>query len=289
VIRKLIYTVLLASLGSAGWVLADEPAPEVSGSSEAQPVQALSDSLVDEIGSTPPAALSMNEPMYFILGKQDGDTKARFQFSFKYRLFDEQGVVLNTMPFLKNLHFAYTQTSLWNLSEESAPFEDTSYRPSLFWDVGQKHDMNMATFARFGYEHESNGKDGDASRSIDSLFMTPGVVVRVLNQDVMFATRLNWRFNKADENQDIANFRGYGDLVVRFGNDDSTVVQLMHRPGKGGRYSTQVDVSVPIRDRIFNRTGAFIYVQAFDGHGESMLNYNQRANFNVRLGLAIVR
>ena len=67
--------------------------------------------------------LSENEPIYFSVGTR-GDTTARFQLSFKYRLFDRQLGWGRDWPWLAGLHFAYTQTSIWNLSESSKPFLD---------------------------------------------------------------------------------------------------------------------------------------------------------------------
>ncbi len=79
-------------------------------------------------------ALSVNEPMYFIVGKNsEHGTDSRFQLSFKYRPFDPEGSIAGFVPLLSNLYFAYTQSTLWDIGEKSGPFRDTSYRPSLFY------------------------------------------------------------------------------------------------------------------------------------------------------------
>ena len=93
--------------------------------------------------------LSENEPIYFSVGTR-GDTTARFQLSFKYRLFDRQFGWGRNWPWLAGLHFAYTQTSIWNLSETSKPFTDTSYRPSLFWQWRRADDKTWVDAARLG-------------------------------------------------------------------------------------------------------------------------------------------
>lgn len=245
-------------------------------------------SLVEVLRDREAAALTVNEPMYFIVGNDDGDTKARFQLSLKYRLLDESSGIVQTLPWLKNLHFGYTQTSLWNLSEDSAPFEDSSYRPSLFWEFGRMRGPERTHFLRVGYEHESNGQGGEESRSIDTLFFMPGLVTRISGRDLVFAPKL-YSYLERSDNPNIADYRGYGDFIVRYGNDDSTVVQLMYRRGSSGRHTTQLDLSIPIRERIFARTGAFFYVQAFDGYGETLQRYDKRTSWNVRAGLAIVR
>ena len=73
--------------------------------------------------------LSENDPMYFVIGARDGYS-ARFQLSFKYRLFDQGSGYGRDRPLLSALYFGYTQNSLWDLSSESKAFRDTSYQPS---------------------------------------------------------------------------------------------------------------------------------------------------------------
>ncbi|HEX6689910.1 MAG TPA: phospholipase A, partial [Burkholderiales bacterium] len=76
--------------------------------------------------------LSENDPMYFVVGARDG-WNARFQLSFKYRLFDRGSGFGKDEPWLSGLYFGYTQNSLWELDSDSAAFRDTSYKPSFFW------------------------------------------------------------------------------------------------------------------------------------------------------------
>jgi len=78
--------------------------------------------------------ISSHEPIYFLLGNNDksaGD--ARFQISFKYRRFDAQSAMATFMSVFSKMYFAYTQTSVWDLGTDYAPFRDSSYRPSLFY------------------------------------------------------------------------------------------------------------------------------------------------------------
>ncbi|SEP11083.1 phospholipase A [Aquisalimonas asiatica] len=235
-------------------------------------------------------ALTVNEPMYFIIGRRDGgDTTARFQLSFKYRLLDAESAIVDAAPWLGRLHFGYTQTSLWNWSADGYPFEDTSYRPSLFWEFGSMHQLDRAGYLRFGVEHESNGQAGDPARSMDTLFIMPGVSLDAFGRELVVSTRVFTYLNKGSENRDIQQYRGYGDLIVRYGDDDSWVLQAMYRHGTGGNSTTQVDLSIPIRERIFARTGAYIYIQAFEGYGETLRDYDQRASLGGRIGVAFVR
>ena len=116
--------------------------------------------------------LSENDPMYFVVGARDG-WNARFQLSFKFRLFDQASGFGKDQPWLSGLYFGYTQNSLWEIDSDSQQLRDTSYRPSLFWRWERADDKTWIDGLRAGVEHESNGKDGDRSRSVNTLFVRP--------------------------------------------------------------------------------------------------------------------
>lgn len=237
------------------------------------------------------SAFTYHEPMYFLVGA-NGGANARFQLSFKYRIFDREGIVAQTLPVIGGLYFGYTQTSLWDLGHRSTPFRDTSYRPSLFyqWDVPQRAGDDDRWTLQAGLEHESNGKDGTRSRSINTAFgrlewRTPvgqdghyfGVIPKV------------WAYLEKDDNPDIQRYRGIGELALRYGRDEGWVQQIALRRGTGGRGSTQLDVSYPLGTRILSDTGAFLHFQYFDGYGETLLDYKNSRYPQFRVGISIVR
>jgi len=74
------------------------------------------------------SAFSSYEPNYFSAGSS-GPTNARFQVSFKFRFFNPN----TKTPFLEQIFFGYSQSSIWDLSSASKSFRDSSYRPSLFY------------------------------------------------------------------------------------------------------------------------------------------------------------
>ncbi len=238
-----------------------------------------------------PPALTVNEPMYFLLGV-DYDITAHVQLSFKYRLFDAEGPVVEWLPFLRGLHFGYTQTSLWDLAADSKPFRDTSYRPSLFyqWDFASAPDSPHRVGLRAGYEHESNGRDSENSRSIDTLFTSVDWRYRLPGGDayVGFTPKV-WGYLDRSENPDIYRYRGYGELGLRFGRDDGWLARLKLRRAMGGVGSTQLDLSYPLRRAILSETAAYLHLQIFDGYGPTLLDYNQSQGTQFRIGFSIQR
>lgn len=231
-------------------------------------------------------ALSANEPMYFVIGSR---TTARFQLSFKYRLFDPGSLPVEWFPPLAGLHFGYTQTSLWDLGADSKPFYDTSYRPSFFWQGATPGKDLMPDSLRGGYEHESNGKDGTSSRSIDMLFAQPVWSAEFADgRALIFAPKFYGYLDKGD-NPDIQRYRGYADWKLRYGREDGWILATQVRTGTSGKGSAQFDLSWPLRRPLFARTGGFLHFQLFKGYGESLLDYNLDRGTQVRIGFSMVR
>ena len=235
-------------------------------------------------GHEPP--LTENEPVYFVMGTRGG-TNARFQLSFKYRMFDRGLGWGGEQPWLSGFYLGYTQTSLWNLSGDSKPFRDTSYRPSLFWDWKRADDKTWIDGLRAGFEHESNGKDGAQSRSIDMLFVHPEWVWLLDNgKRLELAPKLYGYLDK-EENPDIQRYRGYVDWRLHYG-DDVRSWRAMARLGTAGKGSLTLDWFERTRVLGFGPVSGYFHVQFFAGYGEDILDYDRRFKSQLRLGFAIV-
>ncbi|MCI1006262.1 phospholipase A [Herbaspirillum sp. C7C8] len=235
--------------------------------------------------------LSFNEPMYFTVGHNNGDTNARFQLSFKFRVFVPDDP--RSRSLLDNLYLGYTQFSLWDLSAPSAPFRDTSYRPSLYYylpDVGIQNGVFSRIGIATGLEHESNGRDGTASRSINTYFVEPTFNFGNLN-DYHFkvAPKVYAYLGPTRDNPDIADYRGHLDLKLAYGKPDGMEVATTLRKGKlGGKYSAETQLTYPL-SRLLPGTAGYLMASYFYGYGESLLTYNQKDHPQLRIGYALWR
>lgn len=235
-------------------------------------------------GEEPP--LSENDPMYFVLGARDGIT-ARFQLSFKYRLFDDQSGFGRERPWLSGLYFGYTQNSLWDLSSRSKAFRDTNYRPSLFWKWERADDKTWLGAARFGLEHESNGRDDLRSRSVDTAFVRPEWRWKRGEDRIEFTPKIYSYLDK-DENPDIQRYRGYVDWRVRYDAGGLWIGTAVLRQGTSGKGSLLLDLSRRTRDLRLGPVSGYLHAQLFTGYGEDIVDYNLRRKTQLRLGFAIV-
>ena len=243
---------------------------------------------VAELTTTDNFVFSPHEPMYFVVGSRNG-TNARFQLSFKYQLFDPKSHVAQWLPPLAGLYLGYTQTSRWDLAGDSKPFRDTSYRPSFFWQMQPSGSGWWPLQVRMGYEHESNGQDGAASRSIDMLFVRPAWRWEFADGEALsFIPKIYGYLDKSD-NRDIQRYRGYVDWTLCYGDENGWLTTAQLRRGTMGKGSTQIDLSVPFRTPVFMRIGGFLNFQLFSGYGEDLLGYNVKSAPQFRIGISLVR
>ena len=231
--------------------------------------------------------LSENDPMYFVVGPRGG-WNARFQLSFKYRLFDAGSGFGRDQPWLAGFYFAYTQNSLWDLEADSKPFRDTSYRPSLFWRWERADDKTWIDGLRFGFEHESNGAQGELSRSINTLFVRPEWRWKLRDGDSFEFTPKIYAYLDKEDNPDIQQYRGHVDWRFRYNMSGEWIFTPVARIGTSGKGSFQLDVSKRIRDLKFGPVGGYLQFQYFTGYGEEILLYNVRMPAQLRIGFAIV-
>jgi len=234
------------------------------------------------------SALSPYEPIYFSGGSR-GNTNARFQISLKFRVFNPQ----TRTPFLEKLYLAYSQTSLWDLESSSKPFRDSSYRPSVFFldeNISQWPFSRSRLGFQAGLEHESNGKDGSFSRSINTAFVRPALTFPLGGDYQLTLAPKIYHYIDKDENPDIDDYRGNVDFLLRIGREDGWQLDTTLRRGwESDSGSVQVDASYPLRIATFGNLGGYLHLQYFNGYGESLVDYNVKLRSQFRIGLMVTR
>jgi len=231
------------------------------------------------------------EPIYFLAGTNLA--KSKFQFSFKYRLFNPKGSLNESMPWLQGLHLAFTQTSFWDLKSESTPFRDTSYKPELFVlspNSGLRPNSMDGLFFQLGYKHESNGRGGLESRSTNSLYLQSIMVF--YDEESRFGLGLSpkiWFYiaNDNETNPDLSAYRGYFDLELRLGKADSLIFGSTVSWAKEGG-SIQADLTYPVGQFLGDNFDIYLQLQYTNALGESLIAYQDRTEA-FRIGFSVVR
>lgn len=240
------------------------------------------------------------EPFYFLAGPQAPAVK--FQVSIKYRLVNTEigddgvaeGWLYRHAHWMDGLHLAYTQRSLWDIQAESAPFLDSSYMPELLYErpnlINPESGWLERIGTQIGVKHESNGKDGADSRSLNIGYLRMPFIFGDENDFyVSLEPRAWFYFEDMSDNPDLPDYRGYVDLRLKAGWARGLQVAGWLRTGKNfDRGSAQVDVTYPLHNLLSRSFSIYLQAQYFNGYGESLLYYNQRSEI-WRVGIGLYR
>lgn len=236
--------------------------------------------------------ISGYEPFYFLAGPKSPN--ARFQISFKYQLLNSEGVLARKAPLLEGLHFAYTQTSLWDWNSPSAPFWDSSYKPELLYLRQRVAGGRAADWFQLdlqgGLQHESNGRDGAASRSLNTAYLRSRLIFGKEESLRLTLEPRAWVYiGDLSDNPDMARYRGYADLRTIVGWTRGLQLSALGRLGDtGDKGSLQLDLTYPMMTLLSRSFSVYLHAQYFTGYGESLLFYNERSSA-FRFGFSIYR
>lgn len=232
--------------------------------------------------------LSINQPIYFITGI--GNPPAKFQVSFKYRLFgfgEEPG---DTQP-PHSIQVGYTQRSFW----EYGPFYDTSYMPELMYQWLLRPDPEsppgQGSFLglQAGWLHESNGRSGSTERSANMAYVRP--LFSVGSPDdwhVLFAPQFWFYFLGLEANPQLYQYRGNSSLTTTLAKGNGVSLSLTLLPGEHFEHgSRELDLSIPVHIPFFDFS-TYVMVQYFDGYAEALIDYQQHTS-QLRAGIEFVR
>ncbi len=228
------------------------------------------------------------QPIYFLVGTNP--KKSKFQFSFKYQFYNPREISSGDEDWREGFYFAYTQTSFWDLKSDSKPFEDTSYKPELFFissNVYTGPQKLTRLFLKTGLEHESNGKSESSSRSTNFAYFEPSLIF--YHEPTSLGMQIFpkvWTYfdNDNETNGELKDYRGYFDLGVKIGKANALVIESHLRSARKGN-SLELNLTYPMN---INNIELYLHVQYSNVLAESLLNYNER-NEALRIGFAVIR
>ena len=204
-------------------------------------------------------------------GEDIQETEVKFQISLKIKLW--QDILGKDM----DLWFGYTQKSFWQLYNfaDSSPFRETNYEPELLLN-GRTNFRFLGMNARtmnVGLNHQSNGRSKPFSRGWNRIVGTVG-----LEKDNFILLLKAWyripeRAEK-DDNPDIDDYMGYGELWGYYAWNGYRLGAMLRNNLKSSdnRGALQLEWSIPITKKVG------VYIQCFNGYGESLLDYNHSVN-----------
>lgn len=198
-----------------------------------------------------------------------------FQLGFKTKL------VETAFDKPVDLWFGYTQNSFWQAGNRkaSSPFRETNYQPELMAVMPLNFNVlgMHASYLNVGAVHQSNGQASTLSRSWNRVYAQLGMERAGFTVLGRVWKRINESAND-DNNPDIVDYMGRGDVVVTYRNNGHDYSALLRRNFSTNRGAVQLSWAFPLAGHFKG------YAQYFSGYGQSLIDYNYYQNV-VGLGL----
>jgi phospholipase A1 len=236
---------------------------------ETSPQEAQKSMVFDaEMNEQSPVHLGYYRPLYFVTGTPD----TKVQLSFKYQ-------PVASTPF----YLGYTQRMFWYLYRNSAPIYDTNYNPEFFYRVRLPDDHFFKTLDVGLFEHESNGRGGSASRSVDDSYLRFNGFTKMNGSTLEASVKLFALYLLDDPNADLRDYRGYwqGTVSLRDALPDFLMKNEVYFTSTQGQNYAGFDVlkgsqELGLRFKLgFPNLDTRLYFQFYRGYDDSMLHYNQ--------------
>lgn len=219
---------------------------------------------------------AFNAAQQIDLDPAEGKIQLSFKTKVAERLFDTPA----------DLWFGYTQLSYWQVGNQkhSSPFRETNYEPEAMLI----HPLELGIgglrmrFVGLTLNHQSNGRSGSLSRSWNRLIGEAAAEYGQWSFHVRPWARVLTSGGDRNDNPDIQNYAGRGELLVtrRFGGHAVTLAgRHSLRTADRSRGSAQLDWAFPLAGSING------HVQVFSGYGLNLIDYNHKQT-TVGLGVS---
>ncbi len=200
---------------------------------------------------------------------------AMFQVSIRQRL------TKSYLPFNFFGYLTFSQKAFWDIYSESSPFRDLNFNPGLGVGKYLIKDNKLVGAVFIQIEHESNGKDGDDSRSWNFLSVSNKIF-----WSKNFTTNIKlWApYVDGGENKDLIKYRGIGTVSANYlSPNDKWWITGEVNPRKGfGNINTTLSLGY----KISSRHNQYLFARIFNGRGDSLLEYKSYES-NIRVGICI--
>jgi phospholipase A1/A2 len=253
-----------------------------------------------DFGKKTASPVAEHKVNYFSLNHWPGNNnaQAKFQISMKFQVLEPNLYVLqhNIFP----AYVAYTQKTLWNVGQQSRPFEESDINPEFFLD----YPVNAALIGRFKLrnivispiEHESNGLGGVQSRGWDRQYVLikfgiePKEKLEITNSFLSDKALLYvklWHASSYSDETAYLQSIGSNDKFLDYMGQGEVGVSVRNFLWGGSIRNHQLDIRTPIfrdgrknscefefRQQLPNMNFA-LYFQYWYGYGETLMRFDQ--------------
>lgn len=219
---------------------------------------------------------------YFIFGTAIGEKPTKKNSNVKFQISIAQRLTRSTLPWNTYLYLFYSQKVFWNVLENSMPMTDLNFNPGI--GLCKPLFVKNKFIGKFSLilEHESNGRDGIASRSWNKISFAGSVMI-----DPGFLVHAKFWIPIVDgmNNKDILDYSGIYQMGTSFTLPNKRFgvsVMLTKRRGWKMNYNTVIELNY----RLFKRDNQYMFLQYYNGYGEGLLAYKE-FHSELRVGIVI--
>ncbi len=218
---------------------------------------------------------------YFIGGVPIGRKIKASNSNVKFQLSIIQRITKSKLPFDTYLFIQFTQKTIWNIAEESMPMHDMNFNPGI--GIGHLIVYQNRYIGRgiLMFEHESNGKDGEASRSWNKVSLSGSMM---LSPHVEIQLKTWVPIIDSDNNRDILRYNGLGQIGFNYRTNNRRIQagMLATWRNKSFSFNTQWEFSY----KLHKNENQYLFLQYYNGYGENLFDYNRFKSI-LRIGMVI--
>ncbi len=220
---------------------------------------------------------------YFIFGPSIGEKPTEYNTNVKFQISISQRLTSRTLPFGSYLYLFYTQKCFWDVLRKSFPMTDLNFNPGLGFSKPLFVKDRFIGKVSLIFEHESNGKSEEASRSWNRISLAGNILI---DPTLMVHGKIWIPIVDGENNRDLLDYYGifqFGLTYMPPSKRFSGAVILTKRKGWNPfNYNTVIELSY----KLFNNENQYLFLQYYNGYGEGLLDYNKFKS-QLRLGIVI--
>lgn len=219
---------------------------------------------------------------YFIFGPSLNHKPNAHNTNVKFQVSIQQKLTKRTLPLGTYLYLYYTQKVFWNVLEKSLPMTDLNFNPGI--GIAKPLFSNGRYIGKVSLqiEHESNGRDSIQSRSWNKVSLGANILI---TSNLIVHGKIWIPIVDGENNKDILDYCG----IYQVGADYKTTnkrwafgLLLVKRKG----WNLNHNIVAEAKWRFSKKMDWSLYLQYYNGYGESLLDYNHFAS-QLRAGIVI--
>ncbi len=237
--------------------------------------------LNDTIKTMP--SFTVHKDIYFISGVPTNSALSSKTADAKYQISFKQLITRNTQVWDTYLFLTYSQKAFWNLYEESSPFKELNFNPSIgLGKMFYNKKDELIGIGSLALEHESNGRDSIFSRSWNNIHAT-------YNTKIGNNSRLGIKawlpFMYKEGNADLLDYIGLGEVTYAHSFiKDKLELEVMAR--KGVKWDTKGALRTRLYYSPFKKKDQYLMLEWFNGYTENLIRYKEYKSM-IRVGFVI--